>query len=227
MSGVTDCYQPAERKFRLTRGCLEVFAEFRNPVGIVTKNHLVTRDLDVLGELARHHAVAVYITITSLDADLVTRLEPRAALPALRLKTVSQLAAAGIPVGVMVAPIIPAITDHEVPAILDAAHRAGAREAGFVVLRLPHGVKDLFERWVEQHFPDRKDKVFNRIRSLRDGKLNDPRFGSRMHGEGIFAEQIAAMFRVAKRKAGFADTDRPQLSTASFRNPQERQMRLL
>ena len=226
MSGVTDCYQPVERRLKITRRCLEVLAEFRNPVGIVTKNHLVTRDLDLLGELARHHAVVVFLSITTLDASLAARLEPRASLPAHRLDAVRALAAAGIPVNVMVAPVIPAITDHEIPRLVEAAADAGAQSAAYVLLRLPHAVAPLFEDWVTRHFPDRKDKVFNRIRELRGGKLNDANFGSRMTGQGIFAEQIEQMFAVACRRAGLPKKE-VHLSTAAFRKPPGAQMELL
>jgi DNA repair photolyase len=218
MSGVTDCYQPIERKLRLTRGCLEVLAEFRNPVGIVTKNHLVTRDVDVLTELAKFQAAIVFVSLTTLDASLAARMEPRASLPEHRLAAISALRRAGIPVGVMVAPVIPALTDHEMPAILKAAVQAGAASAGYVVLRLPHGLGPLFEEWLTRHFPERKEKVLNRVRALRGGRINDPEFGSRMKGEGIFAEQIAALFEVACRKAGVRGHE-ADLSTDAFRVP--------
>jgi DNA repair photolyase len=218
VSGVTDCYQPVERRLKLTRRCLEVFADFRNPVVIVTKNHLVTRDRDILQTLAHFEAAAVFISVTTLDATLAARLEPRASLPAHRLAAIRTLTDAGIPVGVLVAPVIPALTDHELPAILDAAFQAGARRAGFVPLRLPHGLGPLFEGWLERHYPDRKEKILNRVRALRGGRLNDPRFGSRMQGEGIFASQLDQLFRAASRKAGFAD-QHPALSAAAFRVP--------
>lgn len=218
LSGVTDCYQPVERRLKLTRRCLEVLAEFRNPVVIVTKNHLVTRDVDLLSELARFEAGSVLISVTTLDASLARRLEPRASRPAHRLAAVRALAEAGIPVGVLTAPVIPALNDHELPAILDAAHQAGAQFAGFVMLRLPHGLGALFEQWLTEHFPDRKEKVLNQIRAMRGGRLNDARFGSRMRGEGVFAEQVTQLFRAASRKAGFADRP-PSLSTAAFRVP--------
>ncbi len=218
MSGVTDPYQPAERRLRITRACLEVLAEARQPVGVITKNELVTRDIDLLSELARHQAARVFLSITTLDGDLARRLEPRASHPRNRLAAVSKLAAAGIPVGVMVAPIVPAITDHEIPRILEAAAAAGAQAAGFTVVRLPGAVAGLFEAWLERHFPDRRDKVLNRIREMRGGRLNDPRFGSRMRGEGIFAEQIRVLFESSRRRAGL---DRPlaTLSAAAFRRP--------
>jgi DNA repair photolyase len=218
ISGVTDCYQPVERRLKLTRGCLEVLAEFRNPVGIVTKNHLITRDIDVLQKLAEHRAAAVFISVTTLDTDLRKVMEPRTSPPASRLATIEALSGAGIPVGVLVAPVIPGLTDHEMPAILAAAVKAGAKYAGYVTLRLPYAVAPLFEDWLGRHFPGKKDKVLNRIRSIREGKLNSAEFGSRMRGEGIFAEQIEKMFEVACRKAGMPD-ERLELSAASFRRP--------
>jgi DNA repair photolyase len=217
-SGVTDCYQPVERKLKLTRGCLEVAAEFRNPVGVLTKNHLVTRDFDLLGNLARSKAASLHISVTTLNPELAARMEPRTSLPAHRLAVIESAARAGIPTGVLVAPVIPGLNDHEIPALLSAAARAGAQFAGFVVLRLPHGVGPLFESWLARHFPERKDKVLHRLRSLRGGKLNDSHFGSRMRGEGVWAEQIASLFSVSRRKAGLAGTG-PSLSSAAFRRP--------
>ncbi len=215
MSGITDVYQPAERKFGLTRKCLEVFAEFRNPVVIITKNFLVTRDIDVLKKMAEFKATAVFISVTTLDPDLARVMEPRTSHPQKRLEAIRMFSDAGVPVGVNIAPVIPGLTDHELPSIISASSSAGAKYAGFVPLRLPYGVKDLFENWLEQHFPDRKEKVLNRIRSMRGGKLNDPCFNSRMSGEDIFAEQIAALFLAACRRAGFSGG--PVLSTAAFR----------
>jgi DNA repair photolyase len=219
MSGVTDCYQPAERRFRLTRGCLEVFAEFRNPVSIITKNALITRDIDVLAELARHDCVEVHLSVTTLDADLAGKLEPRAARPEHRLRTIQRLAEAGIPVGVMVAPVIPGLTDAELPAILAAAAQAGARSAGYVLLRLPHAVKDVFSQWLDDHAPGKKARVLDRLRDLRGGKLNDPSWGARMEGEGVFATQLRDLFRVTARRAGL-NRDGFELSTAHFRRPE-------
>jgi DNA repair photolyase len=216
MSGVTDPYQPIERKLKLTRGCLEVLAEFRNPVTVITKNHLVTRDVDLFAELARIDAAQVSLSITTLDAKLQRTMEPRTSSPELRLDAIAKLSAAGVPVNVMVAPVIPGLTDHEMPAILKAARDAGAQNAGFVVLRLPWAVAPLFEQWLEDHFPDRKDKVLNRIRDLRGGKLYDAQWGVRGRGEGIFAEQIRAIFDVTCRKIGLNERDY-DLSTASFR----------
>ncbi|MDQ3280974.1 MAG: PA0069 family radical SAM protein [Acidobacteriota bacterium] len=216
ISGVTDPYQPIERKLRLTRGCLEVLADFRNPVGIITKNHLVTRDADVLGELAQFNAARVFISITTLDAKLARIMEPRTSTPELRLEAVRTLAQAGVPVGVMVAPTIPGITDHEMPSILAAAKEAGAQWAGFVVLRLPWAVAPLFERWLEEHFPDRKEKVLNRMRDLRGGKLYDAQWGLRGRGTGIFADQIESLFDITCRKLGLNE-ERRELSTEHFR----------
>jgi DNA repair photolyase len=225
MSGVTDCYQPVERWLKITRGCLEVLAEFRNPVGIVTKNQLVTRDLDLLTELAKHNAVVVFVSVTTLDTDLRKVMEPRTSPPAARLATIRTLAQAGVPVGVMVAPVIPGLTDHEIPTIVSAAVGAGARFAGQVVLRLPYAVAPLFEQWLATHFPEKKEKVLNRLRALRGGKLYDAQFGKRMTGEGIFAEQIENLFTVACRRAGIAD-HHLKLSTAAFRRPGGRQLGL-
>ncbi|HEY0143671.1 MAG TPA: PA0069 family radical SAM protein [Thermoanaerobaculia bacterium] len=216
ISGVTDPYQPIERKMRITRGCLEVLADFRNPCGVITKNHLVTRDVDVLAELAKYNCAQVFLSITTLDASLQQKMEPRTASPELRLEALATLSAAGIPVGVMVAPVVPGLTDHEMPAILAAAKKAGATRAGFVVLRLPYAVAPLMEQWLEEQFPDRKEKVLNRVRSLRGGKLYDAKWGVRGKGEGIFAEQIQALFDVACRKHGLNE-DRVELSTEHFR----------
>ena len=216
MSGVTDPYQPIERKLGITRGLLEVLAEFRNPVGIITKNHLVTRDIDVLSELARFNCIRVMVSVTTLDNGLHHIMEPRTSTPELRLDAIRKLAEAGVPVGVMAAPVVPGITDHELPKILAAASEAGARWAGFVVLRLPWAVAPLFEKWLEEHFPDRKDKVLNRVRDLRGGKLYDAKWGVRGRGEGIFADQIEALFDVACRKLGLNEEDR-ELSVVHFR----------
>jgi DNA repair photolyase len=219
MSGVTDPYQPVERKLRITRGCLEVLAKFRNPIAIITKNRLVTRDIDLLGELTSHHAAAVNVSVTSLDPELQRVLEPRTSSPSARLEAVATLRAAGIPVGVMVAPIIPGLTDHEVPKIVEACGRAGAQFAGYTIVRLPWAIAPLFEHWLDEHFPEKKEKVLSRIRHIRNGKINDPRWGTRTKGEGIFAEQIRSMFEVACRRAGIGE--RPELSTAAFRRPRE------
>jgi DNA repair photolyase len=217
MSGVTDPYQPVERRLRITRRCLGVLAEFRNPVVIVTKNYLVTRDLDLLSELASHDAAAVAFSLTTLDDDLRRIMEPRTSRPARRLAAVEKLAAGGIPVGVMTAPVIPGLNDHELPNLLSAAAEAGATFAAYVPVRLPYAVAPLFEDWLARHFPERKDKVLNRVRSMRGGELNDASFGSRMRGEGLFAQHIAQLFSISCRRAGMGEGRFPKLSTAAFR----------
>lgn len=218
LSGVTDAYQPIERRLKLTRRCVEVFAEFRNPIMVITKNALVTRDIDLFKRLHEHNAVSVALSITTLDADLARALEPRASAPAERLRALRELADAGIPTSVMVAPIIPGLTDAETPAILEAAANAGATGAGHIVLRLPHGLRALFADWLETHRPLRRDKVLHRLESLRGGGLNDPRFGTRMRGEGVFADQIGGVFRLMSRKFGL-DAPHPPLSATAFRVP--------
>jgi DNA repair photolyase len=225
MSGVTDPYQPIERHLRLTRGCLEVLAEFRNPVAIITKNFLVTRDLDVLGELARYQAVAVFLSVTTLHSEVSRTLEPRASQPKRRLAAMAALAQAGVPVGVMVAPVIPGLTDHELPAIIAAAAKAGAQYAGYGLVRLPHGVGQLFEQWLSQHAPTKQAKILKRIQAIHGGDVHDSRFGVRMRGEGIFAEQTRALYALACRKAGLTGKS-PTLSTAAFRRPAGAQLSL-
>jgi DNA repair photolyase len=219
LSGNTDAYQPGERRLRITRGVLEVLAEFRNPVHVITKNHLVTRDVDLLAELAAHDAVSVTLSVTTLRNELQRVMEPRTSVPQRRLDAIRTLSEEGIPVAVNVAPVIPGLTDEEMPAILQAAAEAGARSANYILVRLPHGVKELFETWLEQHFPDRKEKVLNRLRSLHDGALYDSRWGKRKRGEGAYAEQMRGLFEVARRKAGFDESGGSELSTAAFRRP--------
>jgi DNA repair photolyase len=195
-----------------------VLTEFRNPVVIITKNELVTRDIDLLSELARHHAALVFISVTSLQADLARTLEPRASQPQRRLAAIEALAGAGIPVGVLVAPVIPGLTDHEMPGILAESRKAGASTAGYVPLRLPFGLAPLFEEWLTLHAPLQKEKILNRVRDVRGGKLNDPNFGSRLRGEGEYAAQLRQLFEVACRKAGL-NGSRPKLSVDAFRRP--------
>jgi DNA repair photolyase len=226
MSGATDCYQPIERQFRLTRQCLAVCVELRHPIIIITKNALVTRDLDLLVELARFECVSVNISVTSLDADLAGRLEPRASRPRARLEAVRQLSSAGVPVGVLVAPVIPGLNDHEVPSILEAAAEAGARRASYVLLRLPHAVKDVFTQWLDDHEPTKKARVLDRMRQLSGGKLYRHDWGTRMIGDGIFAEQLRQLFDVNARRHGL-DRDHRPLSTAHFRRPGGEQLTLL
>ncbi len=225
LSGVTDPYQPIERRLMITRHCLEVLAESRNPVSIITKNKLVTRDIDLLKILYQYQAICVYISVTTLDADLQHRMEPRTSHPQDRLETIRRLHEEGIPVGILIAPVIPGLTDHEIPGIIKECVQVGAQFAGYVVLRLPHSVKSLFEIWLEQHFPDKKEKVLNRIRSLRGGKLNDPRFQYRLCGEGIFAKQIEDLFKISCRREGILNCG-PRLSTTSFLRPQSAQLTL-
>lgn len=224
-SGATDPYQPAERRFQVTRSCLEVCAEFRQPIAIITKNALVTRDRDVLGGLAQHGCAVVFVSITTLDAKLAGRLEPRAARPAHRLRAIGELAAAGIPVGVMVAPIIPGLTEHEMPAILAAAAAAGAQTAGYTLLRLPYAVKDVFLRWLDDHEPAKKGRILSRVREIRGGRLNVSEWGRRLHGEGVLAEQLRGWFDVAARRAGL-QRGRFELSSAHFRRPGGSQLAL-
>lgn len=216
MSGVTDPYQPVERKLELTRGCLRVLADFRNPVGIITKNRTVVRDIDILSELASVSAARVNISVTTLDPKLQQVMEPRTSAPRLRLEAIRALSEAGIPVGVMVAPIIPGLTDHEMPAILEACREAGATSANYVLLRLPFAVKTLFEEWLHTHFPDRAGKVLGRMKQTRGGKLYDAKFGQRMRGEGEYADQIRALFAATCTKLRFNEKREP-LSVDSWR----------
>lgn len=200
LSGITDCYQPLERTYKLTRSCLEVLNEFRNPVSLITKNRLVTRDIDIFQEMAARDGVIVFISITSLDKDLQAKLEPRTSAPASRLKAIEELAKAGIPVGVNVAPCIPGLTDHEMPNILKAAKDAGASQAGYVPLRLPSSVLPIFTEWLEVHEPLKAQKVLNAVKDIREGKLNDGNFGSRMRGSGPRAEHMKQMFQLYCKK---------------------------
>jgi DNA repair photolyase len=217
MSGVTDPYQPVERRLRLTRRCLEVLCEFRHPVGAITKNHLVARDADLYAELASHGAAVAMVSVTTLDSDLARDLEPRASSPRQRLAAVAALAAAGVPTGVSVAPVIPGLTDHEIPSILEAAAAAGAQFATYGVLRLPYAVEDIFKEWLERHRPGAAAKVLDRLRSLRGGHaLNDSTFGQRFRGTGIWATHLAALFQSASRRHGIG-LRAPAVSTAAFR----------
>jgi len=220
MSGVTDCYQPAERRFGITRGCLEVLARFRNPVTIVTKNALVARDKDLLGEMARWRGAAVLVSLTSLDPDLARRMEPRTASPRARLEAVTRLAEAGIPVGVNLAPIIPGLNDTEMAELVGAAAKAGASFAHYQVLRLPYAVKDLFTAWLNREFPGKKERIIQRINDLRggEGRLNDARFGTRMTGQGIWMETFASLFALACRNVNLEPRSL-ELNAGEFRRP--------
>ncbi|MDX1945972.1 MAG: PA0069 family radical SAM protein [Pirellulaceae bacterium] len=218
IAGVTDCYQPAERQFKLTRGLLEVLLEARQPAAIITKNSLVLRDLDLLAEMARRNLVGVALSITTLDAELARTLEPRTATPAARLRAICELSAAGVPVRVMTAPIIPGLNDAEIAPLLQAAAAAGARSAGYVMLRLPLAVAPVFRAWLREHRPLAADKVEGLIRELRGGQLNDSAWGARMRGTGPYADGIAASFRLFARKHGL-DLESPPLDRSQFRPP--------
>lgn len=216
LSGVTDPYQPIERSLGLTRRCLEVLLRYRNPVSIITKNHLVTRDLDLLTELAARDLVHVMLSVTTLRPELVGRMEPRTSRPDRRLEAIRKLHEAGVPVGVMVAPIIPGLTDEEMPAILAAAAGHGAQSAGYTIVQLPGAVRELFLAWLAQEMPDRAAKVQARLRSLRGEALDDRRFGHRMRGEGLWADLLRTLFKTTCRKLGLNQT-RFTFSTAHFR----------
>ncbi len=214
----TDPYQPIERELGVTRGVLEVLAELRHPVGIITKSHGVLRDLDLFAAMAARRLVHVFVSVTSLDGELARRLEPRASSPHRRLAAIEGLAKAGVPVGVLASPMIPALNDHELERILEACRARGARRAGTILVRLPHEVKDLFVEWLAHHYPDRKERVLARIREARGGKLYDSNFGKRMRGEGRYAEMLRARFDVAARRLGFNE-DRFDLDTTAFLHP--------
>jgi DNA repair photolyase len=218
ISGVTDCYQPAERQLRITRGCLEVLAETRQPFGLITKNALVLRDLDLLGPLGQNKLAHVYLSVTTLDADLARSLEPRTATPAARLDAVAKLSAEGVPVGVMVAPVIPGLNDRELPAILDAARQAGARTAGYTLLRLPLTVRPVFEDWLARNRPLAAERILALIRDTRGGRMNDSQFGRRLSGRGAYAQQIAETFKVFARRHGLHER-LPPLDRSQFRAP--------
>lgn len=201
-SGNTDCYQPIERKLCLTRQCLEVMVQFNNPFSMITKNALITRDIDLISKMAKLNAAFVFISVTTLDDELCAALEPRTSRPMARLRAIKELSDAGIPTGVNVAPCIPGLTDHEMPNILKAAKDAGATAAGYTPVRLPLAVTPLFSAWLEEHRPLRKEKVLENIRNMREGKLNDASFGSRMRGKGAIAENMRQMFELTTRKLG-------------------------
>jgi DNA repair photolyase len=218
MSGVTDPYQPAERQFRITRGCLEVALECRQPLYIITKNAMVRRDLDLFAALADANLVRVLLSVTSLDQSLTRVLEPRTSAPAARLNAISELSKRGVPVVAMVAPIIPGLTDVEVPAILKAVADAGALAAMYTVVRLNGNVAPVFVDWLDRHFPDRKAAVLSRVGSLHGGKINDTRWGIRQRGDGVMADAISTTFKAFRRRYGL-DRELPPLDSTSFRPP--------
>lgn len=213
----TDAYQPIERRYRITRELLEVLAECRHPVSFVTKSAMITRDLDLLAPMARDRLVTVYFSVTSLDNRLSARMEPRASAPHARLRAMQALHEAGVPVGVMVAPVVPALTDHELERILEAAHEHGARAAGYVLLRLPYELKEVWREWLELHYPDRAAHVMSLVRQMRGGRDYDSRFGTRMRGEGPFARLLGQRFAIASRRLGFGRL--PALETGRFMAP--------
>ncbi|HXO16157.1 MAG TPA: PA0069 family radical SAM protein [Steroidobacteraceae bacterium] len=215
----TDPYQPVERRMQITRSILEVLARTRHPVTVVTKHAMVLRDLDLLSSLAQQGLASVALSVTTLDAELKRRLEPRAASPQARLRTLKELCAAGVPSGVLVAPVIPALTDHEMEGILAAAAQAGVRWAGYVLLRLPYEIKDLFAEWLAEHYPQRAEHVMSLIRAMRGGRDNDPRFGSRMRGTGAYAVLLRNRFRIACQRLNLNAAARDTLNTGLFCPP--------
>jgi DNA repair photolyase len=225
MSGVTDPYQPQEKKLRITRGCISVLAESFHPLVIITKNHLVTRDIDLLSKLAEVNAVRVTLSITSLDKTITDTMEPRTSRPQKRLKAVRELTEAGIPVNVNIAPIIPGLTDDELVPLMEAAAEAGAESVGYNIVRLPYGVKDLFAKWLEDHHPNRKEKVINRIKSLKNGRLNRAEFGERFRTEGPYGDQIRRLVEIHTRRLGL-NQKRWSLNTDAFRRPELDQLSL-
>ncbi|MEX0904873.1 MAG: PA0069 family radical SAM protein [Balneolaceae bacterium] len=225
MSGVTDPYQPIEKKLRITRGCIEVLAESNHPLVIITKNYGVTRDIDLISRLAKINAVKVVLSITSLDKNLTSTMEPRTSRPPKRLQAVRELSEAGIPVHVNIAPLIPGLTDDEIVPIMEAAAEAGAGSVSTVILRLPYGVKDLFVKWLEDHHPDRKQKVLNKIKSLKNGELNRSEFGERFRGEGPYGEQIKQLVGIHARRLGL-NKENKSLNTSHFKGPQTDQLNL-
>jgi DNA repair photolyase len=221
MSGNTDCYQPCERQFRITRAMLEVFLEYRNPVGLITKNALIMRDVDLLAELAKLGLVRVHFSITSLDRALARKLEPRTATPERRLQAMRTLTEAGVTCGVMIGPVIPGLNDDEVPAILKASREAGAKTAGYNMVRLPYAVAPIFVDWLERNVPLEAKKVKSRLGMVRDGKLSDPNFGSRMRGTGAYAQFVQETFDKTCKRFGLKEDELPKTRTDLFRRRAE------
>lgn len=218
ISGVTDPYQPIERRLGITRSVLETMFEFRNPVGIITKNALVLRDLDILSEMAKYNGVAVFLSITTLDRDLARRMEPRTSSPEMRVHALSKLSEAGVPVGVSMSPMIPGLTDSEIPSVLGAARDAGALWAFHVMLRLPLSVRPIFIDWLEREEPNRAAKVLHALMDMRNGKVNISEFGSRMGGTGARADAISRLFELTARRLGLNAEEMP-VTAEHFRRP--------
>src|SRR5579859_2792705 len=214
----TDPYQPAEREWKVTRSLLEVVSQCNQPIGIITKNALVERDLDILAPMAEKDLVSVYISVTTLDHDLARRMEPRASAPARRLEAIRRVARSGVPVGVMVAPIVPFLTDAAIEQILEAARDAGALSAGYVLMRLPYEVKDLFKDWLMHHYPLKAEHVMSRVKQMRGGRENDPEFGTRMSGSGEFADLLRLRFEKTCKRLGLNE-HRRVLNVTQFRRP--------
>ena len=218
-SGNTDCYQPIERKFGITRKCIEVFKKFNHPVGLITKNALILRDIDLLSEMAKENLATAVISITTMNRELSRKLEPRTSVPSVRFDVLEKLSNAGIPVGVNVAPVVPGLNDEEIPAILKEASERGARFAGHVMLRLPFSVKELFLEWLNRNYPEKASKIINRIHDVRNGELSDAKFGSRMSGEGQIAYSIHRLFKITCEKHGL-NKHKIGLDYYKFKNPE-------
>ena len=220
----TDAYQPAERKLKLSRGILEVLHQSCHPVSLITKSTLIRRDLDLLSEMSKRRLVDVWVSVTTLDRALSRRMEPRTSIPDERLKTIEALSTAGVPTGVIAAPMIPFLNDHEMEHILEAAHNAGAIYAGYILLRLPHELKTLFKEWLEQHYPERAQRILNRLQDCHGGKLYQSSFKSRMKGQGWYADMLAKRFKIAYRRIGFSS--RVELDCSQFQPPARDQAQL-
>ena len=226
LSGNTDCYQPIEQKLQITRKLLEVFLKYKHPVGIITKNITITRDLDILGQLADMDLVNVHFSLTTLDESVRRKLEPRTATANKKLKAIEELRKRGVPVSIMIGPIIPGLNDHEIPAIMEAAANAGAQSAGYTMIRLNGAIAEVFEHWVGEAFPDRADKILNQIKSAHGGQLNDSQFGKRMKGEGLMVQSINRLFELSKAKYFSSAPKRPILRTDLFVKTNKGQMGL-
>jgi DNA repair photolyase len=218
ISGNTDCYQPAERKYRITRQLLEIALEYKQPIGMITKNALILRDTDLLAEMAKLNLVSAYMSINSLNEDLRSKMEPRTATSKQRLKVIEELSKAGIPMGVVVAPLVPGLSDHEIPSILKAAASAGAKSAGYTIVRLNGAIAGIFEDWLRKNYPDRFEKVWHSIQSCHAGKVNDSRFGDRMRGDGNIAQMISDNFKLHCRLNHLNET-RIELNSSLFQVP--------